>query len=222
MHLRFIRKAWVFLALGAAFFLFAAVGGHAQSARIKKVVFDEASLEDLVDFLREGATGKARNILIDPRVKKEIKVTLTLYDVTKGVAFAYAAELGGFDYREERHAIRIVPRSPKATVKAFLRRGSPQTLRRASEIVMPKVDFDETELRQVVDDIASASRQLDPSKKGINILIGPGVDPSGAVTFQLQNIPVAGVLKYVADFARLDIRTDGNAVVLLKRRQVER
>lgn len=222
MHLRFIRKAWVFLTLGAALFLSAVVEGHAQSARIKKVEFDEASLEDLVDFLREGATGKARNILIDPRVKKEIKVTLTLHDVTRGVAFAYAAELGGFDYREERHAIRIVPRSPKATVKAFLRRGSPQTLRRASEIVMPKVDFDETELRQVVDDIASASRQLDPGKKGINILIGPGVDPSGAVTFQLQNIPVAEVLKYVADFARLDIRTDGNAVVLLKRRKVAR
>jgi type II secretory pathway component HofQ len=93
-------------------------------------------------------------------------------------------------------------------------------LRRASEIVIPKVDFDETELRQAIDDIAAASRQVDPRKKGLNILLGPGVDPSTRVTLQLQNVPVANVLKYVAEFARLDSRTDGNAIVLLKRRKV--
>ena len=222
MRVRFNRHLSVAVTLVAALLMLSAVEGRAQAARIKKVEFDEASLEDLIDFLREGATGKARNILVDPKMKKEIRVTLTLHDVTKGVAFAYAAELGGFDYREERHAIRIVPRSPKATVRAFLKRGSPMTLRQASEIVMPKVEFDEAELRQVIDDIATASRQLDSRKKGINVLLGPGVDPSTPVTFQLQNVPVAEVLKYVADFARLDIRTDGNAVVLLKRRKVAR
>lgn len=222
MCVRFIRHLLITVTLVPAFFLLSADEGSAQGARIKKVEFDEASLEDLVDFLRQGATGKARNVVVDPGVNRNVRVTLTLHDVTKGVAFAYAAELGGFDYREERHAIRIVPRSPKATVKAFLRRGSPMTLRRAAEIVMPKVEFDGTELRQIIDDIATASRQLDPRKKGINILLGPGVDPSTSVTFQLQNVPVAQVLKYVADFARLDVRTDGNAVVLIKRRKLVR
>ena len=222
MRVRCNRYLSIAVTLVAAALILSATEGCAQAARIKKVEFDEASLGDLIDFLREGAAGKTRNILVDPRMKKEIRVTLTLHDVTKGVAFAYAAELGGFDYREERHAIRIVPRSPKATVKAFLKRGNPMTLRRASEIVMPKVEFDEAELRQVIDDIATASRQLDSRKKGINVLLGPGVDPSTPVTFQLQNVPVAEVLKYVADFARLDIRTDGNAVVLLKRRKVAR
>ena len=203
-------------------FLFTLTESPAQETRIPKVEFDEASMEDLVGFLREGATGKARNVLVDPRVNREIRVTLTLHDVTKSVAFAYAAELGGFDYREERHVIRIVPRSQKATVRTFLKRGAPMTMRRASEIVMPKVDFDETELRQVVDDISSASRQLDPRKKGINVLLGPGVDPAAPVTLQLQGVPVGQVLKYVADFARLNIRMDGNAVVLLKRRKIAR
>ena len=96
------------------------------------------------------------------------------------------------------------------------------TMRRASEIVMPKVDFDETELRQVVDDISSASRQLDPRKKGINVLLGRGVDPTARVTLQLQGVPVGQVLKYVADSARLNIRMDGNAVVLLKRHKIAR
>ena len=216
--MRFIHQR-VLLSQIAVVVLLAVGEGRAQEARIQKVEFDGASLEDLVDFLRQGATGKVRNVVVDPAVNRDVRVTMTLYDVTKGVAFAYAAELGGFDFREERHAIRIVPGRANAKVKAFLKRGSPMTLRRASEIVMPKVEFDDTELRQVVDDIANASRQLDPRKKGINILLGAGVDPSTLVTFQLQNVPVSQVLKYVADFARVDVRTDGNAVVLVKRRK---
>lgn len=206
----------------AVLFLLILTESLAQETRIPKVEFDEASMEDLVGFLREGATGKARNVVVDPRVNREIRVTLTLHDVTKSVAFAYAAELGGFDYREERYVIRIVPRSHKATDRTFLKRGAPMTMRRASEIVMPKVDFDETELRQVVDDISSASRQLDPRKKGINVLLGRGVDPAARVTLQLQGVPVGQVLKYVADSARLNIRMDGNAVVLLKRHKIAR
>ena len=77
-------------------FLLTLTESPAQETRIPKVEFDEASMEDLVGFLREGATGKARNVLVDPRVNREIRVTLTLHDVTKSVAFAYAAELGGF------------------------------------------------------------------------------------------------------------------------------
>ncbi|MBJ07427.1 MAG: hypothetical protein CMO40_09975 [Verrucomicrobiaceae bacterium] len=199
--------------------VFGMVNGRAQAAELEKVEFDQASLEDLIDFLREGATGKTRNVLVDPRVNREISVTMTLHNVTKGVAFAYAAELGGFDYREERHVIRIIPRLSKLPVKAFLKRGRPVVERRAAGIIMPKVDFDETELRQVIRDLAAASRQLDPRKLGLNLLLGPGVDPETPVTLELQNIPMTNVLKYVGDFARVDIRVDGQAIIFLKRQK---
>ena len=91
MGMRFNRHLSVGVTLVAAVLMLSAAEGRGQAARIKKVEFDEASLEDLIDFLREGAVGKARNVLVDPRMKKDIKVTLTLHDVTKGVAFAYAA-----------------------------------------------------------------------------------------------------------------------------------
>ena len=196
--------------------------GFAETKKISKVEFDQANLSDLVSFLREGAAGPARNVIVDPRVSRELKVSLRLYDVTKGVAFAYAAELGGFDYREDRYAIRIVPRAASVKTKPFLKRGSPVTARRLSQIRMPKVEFEEAHLGQVVDDLVEASRMLDSSKKAINILLGPGVDPSFPVTLQLQNIPLGQVLKYIAQFARLEIRVDGNAVVLLKRERAGR
>lgn len=220
MHLQLVRHIPVTALLTAGMLALFAFEGRAQGGELEKVEFDQASMEDLVDFLREGATGKARNVLVDPRVNRDVSITMTLHKVTKGIAFAYAAELGGFDYREERHAIRIIPRPAKATVKAFLKRGKPVIERRAAGIIMPKVDFEDTELRQVVDDLAAASRQLDPGKRGLNLLLGPGVDPQTPVTLELQNIPMAQVLKYVGDFARVDIRVDGHAIVFLKRRKV--
>ena len=83
---------------------------------------------------------------------------------------------------------------------------------------MPKVEFDETDLGQVVEDLVEATRRLDSSKKGINILLGPGVDSSSQVTLQLQNIPVGQVLNYIAEFSKLKIRIDGNAILLLDRK----
>jgi hypothetical protein len=94
------------------------------------------------------------------------------------------------------------------------------TARRASEIMMPKVEFDATELGQAIDDLRAASRQLDPKMEGLNLILGHGVDPATKVTLSLQNVPVAKVLKYVADFARLDMRIDGPAIVFTNRMKV--
>ena len=201
---------------------FGAQAGYAETQKIGKVEFDQADLSDLIAFLREGASGKARNVIVDPGVNRELRVSLRLYDVTKGVAFAYAAELGGFDYREDRHAIRIVPRGGSVRPRPFLKRGSPVIVRRLSEIRMPKVEFEDAYLRQVIEELVEATRMLDSSKKAINILLGPRVDPTSPVTLQLQNIPVGQVLKYVAQFSNLEIRIDGNAVLLLKGKRVGR
>ncbi|MBQ97059.1 MAG: hypothetical protein CMP30_03565 [Roseibacillus sp.] len=217
MSTRLISRLSIGVILAAIVF-FGAQVGYADTKKIAKVEFDEANLSDLISFLREGSSGTVRNVIVDPRVNRELRVSLRLYDVTKGVAFAYAAELGGFDYREDRYAIRIVPRSVSARVRPFLKRGSPVIARRLAEIRMPKVEFDETDLGQVVEDLVEATRRLDSSKKGINILLGPGVDSSSQVTLQLQNIPVGQVLNYIAEFSKLKIRIDGNAILLLDRK----
>lgn len=210
LHLRTI--------LTLALLAFTAVGGQAQSGKIDKLEFDEASLEDIIEYFRNnGPNGKKQNVLVDPGVSKEIKVTLTLHDVTRGVAFAYVAEVAGFAYREERHALRILPQRGTPKVKAFLTRGRAVTQRLANEIKLPKVDFDSTQLSQLASDLAIVSRQLDPKKKGVNIILGHGVDPTVAVTLKLSNIPLSGVLKYVSEFARVNVRYDGNAIVLTKR-----
>ena len=194
--------------------------GAAQNNRLPKVEFDEASLDEIVEFFRRGGgiEGQATNILVDSTVNRDLKVTLKLHDVSLGVAFAYVAEIAGFDYRDEKHALRIFPlKGGKPPVRAFLKRGGPMTWRRASEMRLPKVEFDKTELGDVISDLTAASRRLDPKKKGLNIILSHGVDPATPVTFRLQNVPLSTVLKYVADFARLDLRSDGAAIVFMSR-----
>ena len=88
--------------------------------------------------------------------------------------------------------------------------------------MMPKVEFEGTDLGQVIEDLVEASRGLSSSGQGINILLGPGVDSSSHVTLKLQNVPFGQVLKYVAEFSSLEMRIDGNAVLLLKRRMIGR
>ena len=61
---------------------------------------------------------------------------------------------------------------------------------------------------------------MDPKKKGLNIILGHGVDPSIPVTFSLQNVPLSTVLKYVSEFARLNMRVDGPAIVFTTRAKV--
>ena len=70
------------------------VGGWAKGGELEKLEFAQASMEDLVDFVGEGAAGTARDVLVDPRVNRDVSITMTLHKVTKGIAFAYAAELG--------------------------------------------------------------------------------------------------------------------------------
>lgn len=222
MRLRIVPFQQV--ALTFALLALTAFEGRAQAGNLKKVEFDEANLEDIISFFRDGpgAVKKGKNILTDPALsKQEIKVTFTLYDVPRGVAFAYAAEIGGFNYREERHALRLFPlKGGKPVARSFLSRGAPMTSRRASEIKMPKVEFDETELAEAVRDIANASRKLDPRKKGLNIILGRGVDPTTPITFSLQSVPVSTALKYLADYARVNLRVDGSAIVLIPRKKV--
>lgn len=205
--------------LAAVLFSVLTVPASAAPDNLPKVEFDEASLDEIINFFREGGgVGEKRNILVDPRIDREVTVTLRLRNVPLGVAFAYAAELAGFDFREDQHAIRIVPlRGKPAPVPAFLKRGGAMTSRRASQIQLPKVEFDQTELRDVIDDLTAASRRLDPRKEGLNIIMGRGVDPGTPISLSLQSVPLSTALAYVAQMARLDLRADGHALVLTTR-----
>ena len=105
-------------------------------------------------------------------------------------------------------------------------------------IIVPVVDFDDATVQEAMDFIRSRAREmdtfeLDPTKKGINFHLGTarvepalGLDPEfglGAADpglpqikeLKLRNVPMATVLQYICDQARLRYRIDDHGVTLL-------
>lgn len=116
------------------------------------------------------------------------------------------------------------------------------TLAKAKTIVVPKVDFREASVREVLDFLGQRMKALDPAREGINIVYKtpvvdsappaappapgiPGLAGGGApapapaagqrtVTLTMQNVPASEILKYVADLTDCSLRWDPNAVVV--------
>jgi hypothetical protein len=84
----------------------------------------------------------------------------------------------------------------------------------ASEIILPKVQFHEATLAEAVEFLRIKSRELDPEKKGLNILVKPGGDPVVKITLQLKDVPAYEALRYVAEVASCKLMVEGDVIVI--------
>ncbi len=79
------------------------------------------------------------------------------------------------------------------------------------------MNFRDAALEDVIGFLRVRSRELDPEGQGVNfILTRAAMETSREkkLTFQLSNVPLSDVLRYVADLAELDLRVEEQAVVL--------
>jgi hypothetical protein len=84
----------------------------------------------------------------------------------------------------------------------------------AGEIIIPKVQFHEATLAEAVEFLRIKSRDFDPEKKGLNILIKPGGDPMAKITMQLKDVPAYEALRYVAEVAGCKLTVEGDVFVI--------
>jgi beta-lactamase regulating signal transducer with metallopeptidase domain len=84
----------------------------------------------------------------------------------------------------------------------------------AGEIILPKVQFHEATLAEAVEFLRIKSRELDPEKKGLNILIKPGGDPMAKITMQLKDVPAYEALRYVAEISGCNLTVEGDVFVI--------
>jgi general secretion pathway protein D len=106
------------------------------------------------------------------------------------------------------------------------------TLEKLNKITFPEINFREAVISDVVNFLSTKSRELDPDKVGINIVLGAGVPAGPApapgdaappaapgnarpITLSLRNVPMVEVLKYVCSLANLKYRVESNAVLIL-------
>lgn len=198
-----------------------ALGVHASKVNtgakvISEMELDEAPLSLAFQFLRQkseelDANGNGYNFLIDSKVDQEKPITMKLRNVPVGVAIGYVTEVAGVNYEVDRHAIKILPRSESASPK--YRDGSPEQVAKARRLQIDHVEFEDTPLIQVAGFLSDKSVELDPEKKGVNLLLADGVDPNKEITLLLNDVPLTAVISYVAELADVKVQPDRWAFV---------
>jgi beta-lactamase regulating signal transducer with metallopeptidase domain len=86
--------------------------------------------------------------------------------------------------------------------------------KRGAQWVLPKVQFQDATLTEAIEFLRIKSRELDPEKKGLNILVKPGGDPTASITMQLSNVPAYEALRYVAELAGCKLTVEGDVFVI--------
>lgn len=199
---------------------------------IPEVEFDETPLSQAIEFIRVKSIElddaepdpkfKGGNLVIlAPSAAADPPISLRLTNAPLGEVLRYTAALASCQLRIDGGAIAIVPAEDEASAEKHVDLAAGGLAAKLNTIVIPAVEFNETPLNQAIEFLRSKSVELDneepdPSKKGVNLILGPGVDGSRKLTLRLTRIPLGEALKYVAELTRNQVEVEPAAVVLKK------
>jgi beta-lactamase regulating signal transducer with metallopeptidase domain len=179
---------------------------------LPRVQFRQATIEDAVAFLSQksveldtattDSTEKGVHIVLAASEKtEEAKITLDLANIPLSEALKYVAQLANLRVVLEPDAVVLLAESARWPKAAAVR--------------LPNVSFRQATLNDAVKFFRIKTRDLDPEKKGFNIVIKPGGDPNAqAITAELKNIPAWEALRYCAQIANHTLSHEGDVAVL--------
>lgn len=88
-------------------------------------------------------------------------------------------------------------------------------------IIFPQVQFAGASVEEAVEFLRIKSRdydtmERDPAKKGVNLIIKPGVAPSTAqISLDLKDVPMSEALKYITELGQMKYKIEAYAVVVV-------
>ncbi len=189
---------------------------------IPQIQFSDATLEEAVAFLRQKSADldtatadpnqKGLNMILKTDASSDsAKISLDLKDVTLSQVLRYITELANLKMTVEPFAVTLAPAAKKSVEATTDSISAAATS--ADKIVLPSVEFRDATLAEAITFIRIKSRDLDPDKKGINILL-KGNGGSAKITLSLKNVPVSEALRYCAELAGQKLSTDGNTFLV--------
>lgn len=89
---------------------------------------------------------------------------------------------------------------------------SPPT--KAEQIMLPKLSFKKARVHEAVKFLTRKSRDLDPTKTGVVIVFAAPPNDETRVSVELADISIAGAAKKLADTANLEMRSEGDRIIL--------
>jgi len=198
-----------------------AIEAKARRIVLPHVEFQEAVLADVVNFLMFKSLEldpdkKGVNIIISaPPEAQTARITLNLREVPLLDVLRYTTEITGLRMTAEENA--FVLSSAKAPAAGPPRPAAPggAAAEKAKRIVLPSMEFVEAPLPSVVEFLVAKSRELDPEKVGLTIILRPppGAKPP-AITLNLRNVPLLKALGYIAQLANMELAASDHALRL--------
>ncbi len=205
----------------------------AKSIIIPRMVFQEASLEEAVDFLRIRSQEldpekRGINFVIQvPQESLNASLTLDLKDIPLSEALNYVAQLTDLTLVYEGNACvfkrngtpSTAVQSSTASASAVASTTDLHTTK-AEKIIIPHLEFAGATVSETLEFLRAMSRKHDPEQKGVNLILKRpnSWDHAGAsepiITLSLKDAPLSEALRYVAALSNLNISARDNTYVL--------
>jgi hypothetical protein len=87
-------------------------------------------------------------------------------------------------------------------------------LTKAEQLIVPKLSFKKATVHEAAKFLTRMSRNLDPAKTGVAIVFAAPAADETRISLELANISVAGAAKKIAEAAKLELRVEGESIVL--------
>ena len=107
-----------------------------------------------------------------------------------------------------------LPPAPGADITPVPSEEGP-TMAKAKSIIIPKFDLREANLAEALEALRAKAKEFDPEKKGVNLVVKPGVTSNAQITLSLSNIPVIEAVHYITGLADLEFEIQPEAIVIL-------
>lgn len=200
-------------------------GDGALEEKVQKIIFPvvqfkDATIEQALEYVRvksrdldtitQAPNAKGVSIVLRGGALTDT-ISLDLKDAPLIDVVRYCAERVGLQYRVEQHAVVLAasfeekPAPPAAT--------PPPVLGNADKIVFPTVQFSKASILAATEYFRVKSRELDPEKKGVNIVVKPG-GADVKITLDLRDIPLPHALAYAAELSGHQLAEDGQSYLL--------
>jgi hypothetical protein len=189
---------------------------EASTILIPKVVFRGATVREGVDFLRK------KGLDLDPRKSgvnivlipwegmEQVKVDLDLSNIALETAVRYFAQLAGLELTKDGETLILARKNRIQPASLISTAGM-----KAAQIKLPKVEFREASVEEALNFIRYKASALDAEKSGINIVLIPSDKTRQTkLTLGLLHVSAADAVKYVALVANLDIKREGETLIL--------